>query len=79
MSWLRPGTVISASSAGSYSMLQPALADQLRSQKLEDLNAESPDVIVTANIGCHLHLQDDTGTPVMHWLELLADGVLPDT
>ena len=39
------------------------------------LEADKPEVIVTANIGCQLHLASGTGTPVMHWLELLADDL----
>ncbi|MET0988260.1 MAG: glycolate oxidase subunit GlcF [Steroidobacteraceae bacterium] len=60
-------------SAGTYSLLQPELSQQLRQNKLEALGSGSPDVIASANIGCMLHLQAGTGTPVRHWIELL-DG-----
>ncbi|HAK50807.1 MAG TPA: glycolate oxidase iron-sulfur subunit [Gammaproteobacteria bacterium] len=59
-------------SAGTYSVLQPKLAERLRDRKLGSLLREEPEVIVTANVGCQLHLQSGTGTPVMHWTELLA-------
>ena len=59
-------------SAGTYSVLQPTLAERLRDRKLGSLLREEPEVIVTANIGCQLHLQSGTGTQVMHWAELLA-------
>ena len=59
-------------SAGTYSVLQPTLAKRLRDRKLSSLLREEPEVIVTANIGCQLHLQSGTGTQVMHWAELLA-------
>lgn len=61
-------------SAGTYSILQSEISSALRNQKLANLTAASPDVIVTANIGCQLQLADSDGVPVMHWLELVADN-----
>jgi len=58
-------------SAGTYSLLQPALAERLKRRKLDDLEAPAPDVIATANVGCQLQLAGDAGVPVVHWLELL--------
>ena len=58
-------------SAGTYSILQPALSGQLREAKLAALIQSNPDVIATANVGCHLHLAAATDTPVKHWIELL--------
>ncbi len=58
-------------SAGTYSLLQPELSEQLQQRKLNALEFEAPDVIATGNIGCHLHLQSGTNTPVQHWIELL--------
>jgi glycolate oxidase iron-sulfur subunit len=46
----------------------------LLSQKLKDLTLDQPDVIVTANIGCQLHLGGTADVPVKHWLELLVDA-----
>ena len=43
-------------SAGTYSVLQPELAYQLRDRKLGHLQAAQPDVILSANIGCITHL-----------------------
>ena len=60
-------------SAGTYSILQPAMANRLRDDKLTNLQAGDPDTIVTANIGCQLHLGTAAGVPVRHWIELL-DG-----
>ncbi|MEB0137944.1 MULTISPECIES: glycolate oxidase subunit GlcF [unclassified Undibacterium] len=62
-------------SAGTYSVLQPKLSYQLRDNKLKNLLASQPDVIVSANIGCLTHLQSGTATPVRHWVELI-DQVL---
>jgi glycolate oxidase iron-sulfur subunit len=58
-------------SAGTYSVLQPQLARTLRDRKLERIGAASPDVILSSNIGCILHLQGGTPLPVMHWIEWL--------
>ncbi|HSH29699.1 MAG TPA: heterodisulfide reductase-related iron-sulfur binding cluster, partial [Thiohalobacter sp.] len=58
-------------SAGTYSITQPRLADQLKLNKLDALQAGRPELIATANVGCQLHLQTDSGLPVVHWLELL--------
>jgi len=64
-------------SAGTYSMLQPALSQQLRGNKLANLAQCAPDVIVSANIGCLNHLQSGTETPVRHWIELLDAALKP--
>ncbi|MFZ9036988.1 MAG: glycolate oxidase subunit GlcF [Gammaproteobacteria bacterium] len=58
-------------SAGTYSMLQPALATQLRATKITALSVDRPDIIATANIGCQLHLAQGNDVPVVHWIELL--------
>jgi glycolate oxidase iron-sulfur subunit len=60
-------------SAGSYSILQPQLAAELRERKLAHLQAGAPEMIATANIGCQLHLAAGTPRPVRHWIELLDD------
>ena len=58
-------------SAGTYSLLHPPIAGELRARKLEALQAGAADVIATANIGCLSHLQGASATPVKHWIELL--------
>lgn len=58
-------------SAGTYSILQPEIATQLRKRKLDAIQKGQPDVLVTANIGCQVHLQSGTPIPVKHWIELL--------
>ncbi len=58
-------------SAGTYSMLQPAMASQLRSNKIRALSIDQPDIIATANIGCQIHLAQGNKIPVVHWIELL--------
>ncbi|ALE52022.1 glycolate oxidase iron-sulfur subunit [Candidatus Thioglobus autotrophicus] len=58
-------------SAGTYSIFQPDLSKQLKSNKMNNLLASAPEMIVTANIGCLMHLQKDSKIPVKHWVELL--------
>ncbi|MES9936786.1 MAG: heterodisulfide reductase-related iron-sulfur binding cluster, partial [Sedimenticola sp.] len=58
-------------SAGTYSILQPEISSELRSNKLKALTIDSPDLIVTANVGCQLHLSAGSDLPVSHWIELL--------
>ncbi len=58
-------------SAGTYSLLQSELSQQLLGNKLNALQKHQPQVIATANIGCQLHLASKAGVPVRHWVELL--------
>ncbi len=58
-------------SAGTYSLLQPTLSEQLRQNKLQALQAGAPEEIVTANIGCQSHLQAASALPVSHWIDAL--------
>jgi glycolate oxidase iron-sulfur subunit len=62
-------------SAGTYSVLQPELAYQLRDRKLGHLAPLQAEVIVSANIGCIQHLATGTSTPVRHWVEVLDDAL----
>lgn len=58
-------------SAGTYSVLHPQIAHELRDRKVANLEATGADEIVSANIGCMTHLQSGTQTPVTHWIELV--------
>jgi glycolate oxidase iron-sulfur subunit len=60
-------------SAGTYSILQPQIAAQLKARKLGNLQAGQPALIATANIGCLTHLQSGSNIPVRHWVELLDE------
>ena len=62
-------------SAGTYSVLQPELAYQLRDRKLGHLAPLAGEAIVSANIGCIQHLQSGTDMPVRHWVEALDDAL----
>ena len=59
-------------SAGTYSILQPIKAKQLRDNKIASIEKHQPDFIATANIGCQFHLQQGTNAPIKHWLELIT-------
>jgi glycolate oxidase iron-sulfur subunit len=65
-------------SAGTYSVLNPTLSYQLRDRKLDNLQAQPDEVIISANIGCITHLQSGTPLPVKHWVEVL-DAALTTT
>ena len=56
--------------AGTYSILQPELSQQLLKNKLAALESSNPDHIATANIGCLMHLKSGAALPVKHWIEL---------
>ena len=66
-----PDAHLCCGSAGSYSLLQPELAGELKVRKAAALSRHRPDVVATANIGCQTHLADALDVPVVHWLELL--------
>ena len=63
-------------SAGSYAILQPEIAGELRARKLANIAATKPDVIATANIGCLHHLSGPDAPPIAHIAELIdwAEG-----
>jgi glycolate oxidase iron-sulfur subunit len=65
-------------SAGTYSILQPGMASELRDNKLEALRQGKPDLIATANIGCLMHMANHAEMPVKHWIELL-EPLIPNS
>lgn len=70
-----PNAHLCCGSAGTYSLLQPQLAQRLKQDKLSALMASAPDEIATANIGCLQHLRSDAAVPVRHWLEVVAEAL----
>jgi glycolate oxidase iron-sulfur subunit len=58
-------------SAGTYSLLQPKLSQELRERKLRALMAAAPAAILSANVGCIAHLAARAPVPVQHWIEWL--------
>ena len=68
-------------SAGTYNILQPALAEQLRARKIANIESLAPDVIAAGNIGCITQIAAGTATPVVHTVELLdwaTGGPVPE-
>lgn len=63
--------------AGSYFLEHAQIADRLRDEKLDQAAALAPDLLLTTNIGCRIHLgngvrERQQGIPVLHPLALLA-------
>ena len=67
-------------SAGTYSVLQPDIAYELRDRKLGHLKETQAQVILSANIGCITQLARGSDAPVVHTVELIdwaQGGPLP--
>jgi glycolate oxidase iron-sulfur subunit len=67
-------------SAGTYNILQPEIAGQLRDRKVANIARLQADVIATGNIGCAMQIGQGTATPVVHTVELLdwaSGGPMP--
>jgi glycolate oxidase iron-sulfur subunit len=65
-------------SAGTYNLMQPAIAKQLRARKLDNIARTRPDLIAAGNIGCITQLSGPI--PVIHTVQLLdwmAGGPAP--
>ena len=68
-------------SAGTYNILQPALAERLRERKVSNIERLKPDVIAAGNIGCITQIAAGTAIPVVHTVELLdwaTGGPMPE-
>jgi glycolate oxidase iron-sulfur subunit len=68
-------------SAGTYNILQPALAERLRDRKIANIERLQPDVIAAGNIGCITQIAAGTAIPVVHTVELLdwaTGGPMPE-
>ncbi len=58
-------------SAGTYNILQPQLATQLRDRKLGNIERTGAEVIATGNVGCIMQLRSGAALPIVHTVELL--------
>ncbi len=58
-------------SAGTYNIMQPDIARQLRDRKVANILTTSPQAIATGNIGCITQIATGTQIPVLHTIELL--------
>ena len=74
-----PDAHLCCGSAGTYSILQPALSKKLLADKVAALQSGTPQRIATANIGCLAHIQSGTALPVRHWVELIDERMTSQT
>jgi glycolate oxidase iron-sulfur subunit len=58
-------------SAGTYNILQPQIAAQLKLRKVRNIASTAPQLVATGNIGCIAQLQDAISVPIVHTVELL--------
>ncbi|MCI4663172.1 MAG: glycolate oxidase subunit GlcF [Neomegalonema sp.] len=58
-------------SAGTYNLLQPKIAEQLKARKVKNIEATAPQVIATGNIGCMMQIGSGSDVPIVHTVELL--------
>ncbi len=66
-----PEAHLCCGSAGTYNILQPAIAGALRDRKVANIARVRPDVIAAGNIGCIAQIASVSPTPVVHTVELL--------
>jgi glycolate oxidase iron-sulfur subunit len=75
-----PDDHLCCGSAGTYNILQPAIANRLRDRKIETIVRVAPQAVATGNIGCLMQIAGGTDLPVVHTVELLdwaTGGPLP--
>jgi glycolate oxidase iron-sulfur subunit len=58
-------------SAGTYNILQPEIAAELRERKADNIKSVRPDVVAAGNIGCISQLGPAMDVPIAHTVELL--------
>ncbi len=76
-----PEAHLCCGSAGTYNILQPALAERLRDRKVANIEGLQPDVIAAGNVGCITQIAAGTGIPVVHTVELIdwaTGGPMPE-
>ena len=72
---------ICCGSAGTYNLLQPEIAGQLRARKVANIERVKPDLIATGNVGCITQIAKGTAIPIVHTVELLdwaTGGPMPE-
>ncbi len=72
---------ICCGSAGTYNLLQPEIATQLRERKVANIERMTPELIAAGNIGCMTQISAGTKIPVLHTVQLLdwaTGGPRPD-
>jgi len=58
-------------SAGTYNLLQPEIAGQLRARKVANLRATGAAAVAAGNIGCMTQIAAGAAIPVVHTVELM--------
>lgn len=58
-------------SAGTYNILQPAIAAELQARKVRNVEATNAALVATGNIGCMTQIGRASRLPVVHTVELL--------
>ena len=66
-----PEAHLCCGSAGTYNLLQPEIADQLKVRKAANIAKTRPDVVAAGNIGCIVQISSATPIPVVHTVELV--------
>ncbi len=62
---------ICCGSAGTYNIMQPEIAGELRTRKVKNIESVRPDLIAAGNIGCLTQIGSGTDIPAAHTVELL--------
>jgi glycolate oxidase iron-sulfur subunit len=62
---------ICCGSAGTYNLLQPEIAGELRARKVANILKTKPDVIAAGNIGCIMQIGGGTALPIVHTVQLI--------
>ncbi|WP_425292074.1 glycolate oxidase subunit GlcF [Brucella anthropi] len=58
-------------SAGTYNIMQPEIAAQLRDRKVKNIEATGANLIATGNIGCMTQIATGSKLPIVHTVELI--------
>lgn len=66
-----PEAHLCCGSAGTYNLLQPEIAGQLRDRKVANIRSVQPDAVAAGNIGCMVQIGSGLNVPVLHTVQLL--------
>ena len=66
-----PEAHLCCGSAGTYNLLQPEIATQLRDRKVANIESTTPDVIAAGNLGCMVQIGSGTSVPIVHTVQLI--------
>ena len=75
-----PEAHLCCGSAGTYNLLQPEFANELRARKLANIAKTGAAIVSAGNIGCVQQLEGGLAQPIVHTIELLdwaSGGPMP--